>query len=212
MPTSKPDLYRQKTARTALVIAAGIVSSLAAAEASFGQLTADGNRWLSAMQLGLSTHSGAGLGRALTTGDFNGDGVDDLALGAPFQNIGLAKKAGQVVVVYSPADTGTPIAQVFHRDSPGVSGDAQDGNQFGSALASGDFDGDGFDDLAISAVENIGSTVKTGRVHVLYGSANGIGTGSEQTLAADLASGIRISRDGFGSALASGDFDGDGFD
>jgi len=46
---------------------------------------------------------------------------------------------------------------------------------FGSSLSSGDFNGDGRDDLAISAkFEGVGTVPETGGVNVLYGSSNGL--------------------------------------
>jgi hypothetical protein len=52
---------------------------------------------------------------------------------------------------------------------------------FGSALAAGDFDGDGFDDLTVGVPdEDIGVSVDAGAVNVLYGSAAGLSSTDNQ--------------------------------
>lgn len=61
--------------------------------------------------------------------------------------------------------------QLWSQDSPGIAENSQGGEFFGSALASGGFDNDGFDDLAIGVpVEHNGTEPGLGAVHVLYGS------------------------------------------
>lgn len=49
-----------------------------------------------------TSEPGDAFGYALTAGDYNGDGADDLAIGAPFENDG----AGQVIVTYGSLFTG----------------------------------------------------------------------------------------------------------
>jgi FG-GAP repeat len=74
-------------------------------------------------------------------GDFNHDGFADLAVGVPGEN-GLA---GAVNVLYGTAGglSGTD-AQLFGQ----VGGAAEGGDMFGSVVAAGDFNHDGFADLA----------------------------------------------------------------
>src|SRR6185295_16113292 len=76
----------------------------------------------------------------------------------------------------------------------------------GGGAARGDFNADGFTDLAVGApYENNGSTVDAGGVTVFYGSATGI------TATANLVIYGPSTNSHFGWALASGDFNGDGF-
>ena len=108
-------------------------------------------------------------------GDFNGDGFGDLAIGAPGENLG----AGAVHVLYGSA-TGltTTGSQFLSQGAGGIADAAEAGDEFGRSLAVGNFNSDGFNDLAIGAPgENRGA----GTVHVLYGSASGLtATGSQQ--------------------------------
>jgi hypothetical protein len=156
------------------------------------------------------------FGWALSAGDFDGDGHDDLAIGIPRDDIDLAQPSGAVVVLHgSLFGLGTPI-QFWHQDSPGIEGTAEIFDFFGGALAAGDFDDDGHDDLAIGVQgEDIGSTSDTGVVQVLYGSSVvGLSATGSQLWDQDSSgiTGIAEEGDGFGAALAVGDFDGDGHD
>ena len=87
----------------------------------------------------------------------------------------------------------------------------------GGGAAKGDFNGDGFADLAIGVPdENANGETDSGVVNVIYGGANGLSSAGDQLLG-DVGyittTGSFVSNgdyDYFGSALAAGDFDGDG--
>ena len=79
----------------------------------------------------------------------------------------------------------------------------------------GDFDGDGYDDLAVgSPGESVGDSAQAGAVNVLYGSEAGLtATGNQQwTQDSPGVGGRAQANDAFGVSLAWGDFDDDGFD
>ncbi|MFF9772633.1 FG-GAP-like repeat-containing protein [Streptomyces sp. NPDC013978] len=142
--------------------------------------------------------------------DFNNDGYGDVAFSADGAYVNGKNAAGQIVVLYGTA-TGVSSAKrtVLSQDSSGVPGTAEAGDAFGAVSAYGDFNGDGYDDLATTAYkEDVSGDTDGGTVVVLWGSAKGVtGTGSV-TIADPAAS----SHDRWGKNLAAGDFDGDGTD
>ncbi len=153
----------------------------------------------------------------LAWGDFNGDGYHDLAIGIPAEAVGSLETAGAVQVFYSSSTgfAGHPD-HLFTQDSAGIDGNAEANDEFGNALAVGDFDGDGFDDLAIgSHYETVNGVTDAGMVTVLYGDASGLnGTGSTQVHqdTAGMTDQAQSENDYFGGALAAGDINGDGRD
>ena len=160
------------------------------------------------------------FGRVLEWGDFNGDGYHDLAVGIPFENVVRSSvdhpDAGAVQVFYGSARgfTGHPD-HFFTQDSGTIAGVTEDDDQFGMALAAGDFDGDGFGDLAVASPYETVNITDDGMVTVLFGTASGLSsTGSfqiHQGLAA-LSAQAYQENDYFGRSLAAGDFNRDGLD
>jgi hypothetical protein len=161
---------------------------------------------------------------ALAAGDFDGDGAGDLATGIPFhQGItgGACDDCGIVVVRYG--DSGVGLAgglaeTVLSQDLPGSPDPPEAGDRFGEALAAGDYNGDGFDDLAVGLPHELFTgTVRYGSVVVYYGAAGGLQAQGAELLDEALPWGEvgtlhRSGSDEFGFTLASGDFDGNGFD
>jgi hypothetical protein len=149
------------------------------------------------------------------TADFDGDGFADLAVGVFEEAVGGIYNAGAVNVLY-----GTPTgltgsgSQLFTQDSAGVGGAAEKGDSFGAALAVGDFDDDGFADLAVGVPgESLGTAESVGAVNVLYGSTTGLTGSGSQTFTQNTSGVVSTAEvgDSFGDALTAGDFDGDGF-
>jgi hypothetical protein len=156
------------------------------------------------------------FGTALTAGDFDGDGYADLAVGTPNESwSGTAE--GAVQVMYG-TSTGpgvvSPDDELWSAgSSTSVAGTMQDYNACGSTLAAGDFDGDGYDDLAIGCVPyDIGSADSAGAVLVVYGSASGLDDSELWSQDSAGVAGVAEDTDNFGDALTSGDYDGDGYD
>jgi hypothetical protein len=117
------------------------------------------------------------FGAALAAGDFNNDGVDDLAIGVEFEDVGSIAASGAVHVLYGAFGSGLTDAfnQFWHQDTAGILGTAENSDAFGSALAAGDFNGDGRDDLAIGVpFENVADLTFAGAVNVIYGTSIGL--------------------------------------
>jgi hypothetical protein len=158
------------------------------------------------------------FGTALACGDFDYDGEDDLAAGTPLENLESTgdTDAGAVNVFYgTPNGLSTSGTDFIAQDgSYGIDGDiygdAEAGDEFGSALAVGEFNMPGPDDLAIGAAkEDVGSLIDAGAVNVVYGSGNGLNAaGEEQFTQNTLPSSVATAEAGdrFGEALAAGAF------
>lgn len=152
--------------------------------------------------------TGDAFGSAVAVGDFDGDALEDVAIGVPGEDIGSRNGAGAVNVLYgSPSGLGTARNQFFSQDTPGIPGVSEPGDQFGAALAVGDFDNDFRQDLAIGAPgESLGSISSAGAVHVIYGSNSGLTTTSNQVMNQDAPgiTGGAEAGDRFGKSLAAG--------
>jgi hypothetical protein len=116
-----------------------------------------------------------GLGGVFAVGDFDHDGLDDAVFGVPRENLfdgapGEIVDAGVVHVRSGQAArTGTGSGQTWSWEGPLDFG-ALDGDELGAALAVGDFDANGVDDLAIGAPGAlVDSAAETGLVQILYG-------------------------------------------
>jgi hypothetical protein len=163
------------------------------------------------------------FGCALAAGDFNGDGYADLAIGAFGDGGGeVDYGAGSVEVLYGSAQglqASAPDDQLWTQDSPGIEGQAEGHDFFGWSLATGDFNGDAFRDLAIGVQGEDGvlaHTIDAGAVNVLYGSVDGLQAESPQNqFWSEGIAGVKGTPgyvDLFGYALAGGDFDADGYE
>ncbi|MFK7958325.1 MAG: hypothetical protein AB8B96_19685 [Lysobacterales bacterium] len=154
------------------------------------------------------------FGETLARGDFDNDGIGDLAIGVPREDVGNLQNAGAVQIIYGAADGLTTVDnQLWIQGLNQLPGTAEAFDEFGASLATGDFDGDGFDDLAAGAPgEALGSTSDAGAVIVLYGGPVGLTVRGSQFFSLDTPGidGPAAAGDRFGTALAAGDFDADG--
>ncbi len=198
----------------------------------------------SALILGASANASlstvASLGEAATgrSGDFNGDGLDDLALGSP----GMSGNAGAAYIFY----VRLPLPYVFDLAALNVANNDPDrragvqingnaGDQLGDVIPDGlDFNGDGFADAVFGiplADAEGGTLADAGQVMLFYGGPQiastgagfslddvaygpglGAGTADPNKALGVIFEGITAGDDA-GSAVASvGDFDGDGLD
>ncbi|MDQ0464117.1 Ca2+-binding RTX toxin-like protein [Caulobacter ginsengisoli] len=147
---------------------------------------------------GSFTITGANAYSAAGVGDINGDGYDDLILSTPYQDNGLAwvvfghagAFASQLDVTTLDGSNGFRIENTFPD------------NSFGKSIATGDFNGDGFDDVVVAAAN---------RQFVLFGHAGGFAANQDNLAGLTLYSPTAFYS--FGNIVAAaGDMNGDGFD
>jgi hypothetical protein len=148
------------------------------------------------------------FGSILAVGDFNNDGLDDLVVGAPGEAIGNSGADSGAIFLYLSAGARLGAPRMYTQSLVDVN---EAGDKFGSSLAVGDFNDDGYADLAVGAPgENYsGSGANAGVVYLFFGADNGL---SSPLVLDQRPSGRNESGDKFGSSLAAGDFDGDGLD
>ena len=161
-------------------------------------------------------HSGRSVASA---GDVNGDGFDDLIVGAPYAPIRTETTPGASYVVFGQA--GGFAAEIDLSDLDGtngfqISGEAADDCSGYSVASAGDVNGDGFDDLIIGAHRADPNGDSSGASYVVFGQAGGFA--AEIDLSdLDGTNGFQISGEaacdhsGF-SVASAGDVNGDGFD
>ena len=91
-------------------------------------------RWLTVplALCALAFASATAEAKSRVAGDFNGDGHDDLAVGVPFESLGVVDLAGAVNVIHGSASRLSADGnQLWHQDSPGIADAAEGGDLFG---------------------------------------------------------------------------------
>ena len=157
--------------------------------------------------------SGISVGAA---GDVNGDGIDDIIVGANAPN---TNNPGEAYVIFG-SDSGFP-ASIELSSLDGSNGftilGSNSGDQAGIAVSSaGDINGDGIDDVIIGASTADPNGDKSGKSYVIFGRADGFDASIELS-SLDGSNGFALSgvSEGDysgGSVSAAGDINGDGFD
>jgi hypothetical protein len=143
------------------------------------------------------------LGAALAAADFDGDGDAELAIGSP----GYSGEVGRILI--ADHDGASWSTSSWTQASTGVPGEAEPGDRLGHVLATGDFDDDGYFDLAAGMPYEDLALENSGAVLVLYGSPTGLtATGSQLFLQTDVTAPEQTGA-AMGRALAAGDFDDD---
>ncbi|MEO1494143.1 MAG: FG-GAP-like repeat-containing protein [Pseudomonadota bacterium] len=147
------------------------------------------------------------VGWALAAGDLDGDGAEELIIGAPGRTVDGVDDAGEIYIYGA---QGGQIAVPRQRITLSDFDQPITASRFGQAIEVADFDADGLLDLAIGApavsLVPTGATV-TGKVYILRNTGNGFELASvlDQTGMDD-----QNDEEAFGFALAAGDMNGDG--
>ena len=145
-------------------------------------------------------------------GDLDGDGIDDLAVGAARDDDGGADR-GSVHILFLNADGTVKAEQKISETQGGLTATLNDNGYFGwSVAALGDVDGDGVGDLAVGARTDDGGGSSEGAVFVLFLNTDGTVKAEQKISSADGGLTATLDTgDNFGSAVAGlGDLDGDG--
>ncbi len=149
------------------------------------------------------------LGHAVAyLGDVDGDGIDDVAVGA--SESAITWPDGGAVHIYKGSldiANDTPPTQLA------LIGSEWDDFVFGGTFAGrGDVDGDGLGDLVAGATDAyLGPVTKNGRVYLFHGRETGWDTLTDATSADASIAGVGVGEQ-LSAAMALGDLDGDGVD
>ncbi len=155
-------------------------------------------------------------GRAVAQGDINGDGYMDLIIGASFADPGdpPLTDAGVAYVIFGSSSPASTLDLSI--DSADITVCGYDKYSYtGNALASGDVNGDGFDDLIIGAPcadTGTPSRFSAGETYIIFGSSSLPSTIDLSVTQADITICGAVTLDNFGCAVDSGDVNGDEYD
>jgi FG-GAP repeat protein len=180
-------------------------------------LVTSGSAWITQNSPGIpgGSEAGDGFGWSLAAADYNADQYTDLAVSLPFEDLGSVADAGSVVLLDGPIVGGVAHAtQGWSEDTTGVVGGAETDDEWGLSLAAGDVNHDGKSDLIVGAPgETSGSIKHAGAITVLRGALAGLTATASQYFSENTSGvpGAAETNDWFGSSLAVGDFNGDGY-
>lgn len=144
---------------------------------------------------------------ASITGDLNGDGYDDILLGAPWKE----REAGKTYLVFGrPGETGSQFKLDLEETASASFIGERPGYWAGRVCDGGDINGDGYDDILIGSYLSAHGGIKAGETYLIYGKPAGW-TKDLNLSQADLSFLGEEPEDGSGYVFShSGDINGDG--
>ena len=154
-------------------------------------------------------------GVALTAGDLDGNGIDEVIVGSPFAE----QEKGRVDIIYNPPMDTVPVVWDLAAPPAGLEVTTIFGKEkndwFGYSLAVGDYNGDGTNDLVVGAPNVRDPVLKrplAGSVYVFLADRLSTLAGRHDVSAAQMVLHGARENDGAGTELALGDLNGDKVD
>lgn len=147
-----------------------------------------------------------------SVGDLDGDGVNDIAVGAQLDDDGGNARGAVWILFLNPNGT-VHAHQKISNTEGGFTGELDDSDFFGiSVTGLGDLDGDGVGELAVGAARDDDGGEERGAIWVLFMNANGTVRAHQKISSTEgNFTGVLDNNDGFGISCARlGDLDGDG--
>ncbi|MGW1672427.1 FG-GAP and VCBS repeat-containing protein [Streptomyces sp. NPDC002324] len=160
----------------------------------------------------------ADRGSTLAAADFDQDGTDDLAVGLVQPNpetetTHCEDRLGGAVLLLKGSKT-TPFGtenECITQSSPEVGGNAEEGDDFGAALAAGDLNADSRPELVVGVPgEDVGTLKDAGGYVVMNNMGQGLHGGLARSQSTPNMPGAAEAGDRFGAQVAVGDYNRDG--
>ncbi len=153
-----------------------------------------------------------------SAGDVNGDGFDDIIIGANLADPN-GNESGASYVVFGKASgfgASVELSDLTGVNGFRINGEAADDNSGYSVSSAGDINGDGFDDLIVGAYGADPNGAESGATYVVFGKASGF-TANLELSALTGSNGFQINGEAAGDrngayVSAAGDVNGDGYD
>ncbi len=152
------------------------------------------------------------VGSATLGADINGDGFRDVVFGAEYADTS-GSNTGSVYIIYGDGKVlggSQSSSSAVEYNAPSNDGSANGGMTDGAALAIGDLNNDGFDDIVAGNNNNDTAASGAGAIYILYGQSAQLTGGDISTVAARITG--DSAQDGLGNAVAVTDIDNDTYD